>query len=459
MNKEKIKNLLINKNRSKTNQKVQITTLLSIAILLPINLIRIHDFIVNPLNQGLPLNITLALLLILIIPYVLARTNRTKAGAWLLITIYALPTLFCFYSWGADLPAALLMSILIAMMASIFLGAKEAFGVSLIFSLNIIILSFLQENSLITISDNWRQEPHQLIDAIAYVLINSIVFFLVWITGKESHHALKVAKQSQLALKAEKEKLEIKVAERTKEIINIKRERMEQLQALASIGQLSGGIFHDIINPLTVVNLNLEQMKNESCPSLPASQDYIQQALKASNRIQELIQSANNCLRQRNQDQTFFVYQEISQIKKIMEAKARMNNIKLELSGCQYLKIRGGRARFGQIVMNLIANAIDASTNLNRQSIIKLKVEHKHQENKIQISVSDQGVGISPENIEKIFQTFFSTKIKSGRNTGLGLSIVKDIVEQDFNGEIKVESQLNKGTTFIINLPYNHGNH
>lgn len=452
----KLHNILIKNENSKINKKVQTTALLSVIILICINIIRIYDFIINPHNEGLSLVSTLSILILFIIIYLLARSHKTKLSAWMLITTYALPTIFCFYFWGADLPAALLMSILITIIASIFLGAQEALIISSFFSLNIIVLTYLQEHQLINLSNNWRQEANQLADAVSYVLISSVILLLIWLTGKENHKSLKLLQEHKIALQLEKEKLEQKVAQRTKEILNMKKEKIEQLQALASIGKLSGGIFHDIINPLTVVNLNLEQMKVETCSVLPTTQGYISQALKASKRIQELIESANNCLRGSQHNNNFCINKEIFQITKIMEAKARNKNTNIIFQSTDKIYINGNRTRFGQVIMNLISNAIDASYEVNKENQITITLTFDDIKKNALIKVKDNGKGIAPENINKIFQTFFSTKLESNHNSGLGLSVSKNIIEKEFNGNIGVISKINQGSLFTIILPLTH---
>ncbi len=454
----KLQIIFINNKNSKINRKVQSTALLSVLVLICINIIRIYDFIINPNNQGLSLINTLSILILFIIIYLLAHSNKTSLSAWMIIIAYTLPTIFCFYSWGADLPAALLASILVTIIASIFLGAKEALVISCFFSLNIIILTYLQEHQLIDLSNNWRQEANQLADAISYVLISSIILFLIWLTGKENHESFKELKEHKIALQLEKDKLEQKVAQRTKEILSMKKEKIEQLQALASVGQLSGGIFHDIINPLTVVNLNLEQMKEEACSVIPATQEYINQALKASKRIQELIESANNCLRGNQHNHNFCLNTEISQIKSIMEAKARNKQAIIYFKSTDKIYLNGNRTRFSQIIMNLISNAIDASYKEHEENQITITLALDNMKKNTIIKVKDEGKGIAPENINKIFQTFFSTKLASNHNTGLGLSVSKNIIEQEFNGQISVTSTLNEGSLFTIIIPLNYEN-
>lgn len=448
---------ILNKEKTKTlANKKYLNTVITISafIMLFLHLLRISDFFINPNNKGLPLIYTLLLFLFFVFLLILSRWGYQKTSSWLLIISYALPTIYRFGCWGSDLPAAILMTVLITMLAGIFLGSKEATIVATTFATLIIFITYLQTHNFLSIDNSWRQEPMQMADAIAYVLILSIIFVLAWIIVRENRRALKIAEERRQKLIEAKDQLEIKVEERTKEIKRIQKEKLEQLQTLASIGQLSSSIFHDIVNPLTVVGLNLEQMKEDSCPELEINQSYIHQALSATDKISELIGSVNNCLRHKNQEKYFSVQQEIEKIKKIMESKAKTHNIEMQLEINQDAQIKGGPTRFGQIIMNLISNAIDAEILANKaEKKIKITLNRQSSPDKVKIYVQDNGAGISSENTKKIFDLFFTTKSENSKNIGVGLSMIKEIIEIDFKGNIEVESQLNIGSTFIVTLP------
>ena len=114
----------------------------------------------------------------------------------------------------------------------------------------------------------------------------------------------------------------------------------------------------------------------------------------------------------------------------------------------------------GRVILNLITNAFYA-VNEKKQKDTNFKpivsVNTKKIDNHITISVSDNGNGIPEKVREKIFQPFFTTK-PTGQGTGLGLSMSYDIVTKGHGGELRVETIENKGTTFIIKLPYTTNN-
>jgi len=430
--------------------KLQVIALISAGIMLIINLIRIYDYITTPDNEGLPLHITIIILLIFLSIWHLSKNGRVKSGAWLLIATYSLPTIFCFYTWGTDLPAAILLTVLVIMLAGLFLGSKTALIIATIYNLLMLILSYLQIKLILPVSLNWRQEAPQFADTITYVLLFGIIFLLAWIIIHENNQSLNALAVSKNELQRERDQLEEIVAQRTKEIINIKKEKLEQLQSLASIGQLSGGIFHDIVNPLTVVGLSLEQIQTEVSDIKPL-QENIHQALKATKRIKDLIDTSNNRLRRCHQHQKFSIKNEIREIINIMLTKT--NLVAMDLLGEDY-QINGNKSRFGQVIMNLISNAIEAChKNNNQDKKILIQVSLDKAKNLLTIKISDNGIGMSPEEQKHIFQPFFSTKDNNGKNIGLGLSVVKEIISMDFGGDITVNSQQNLGAQFIITIP------
>ena len=121
----------------------------------------------------------------------------------------------------------------------------------------------------------------------------------------------------------------------------------------------------------------------------------------------------------------------------------KYQNVKVEINIPANLpKLQGDRSQFEVIFLNLIINAYHAMPKGGTLAITAHSA--------IEISISDTGTGIAKEEIKNIFKPFYTTKQKSG--TGLGLHIVKTLVEQN-RGKIEVESQINQGTTFRLIFP------
>jgi len=111
--------------------------------------------------------------------------------------------------------------------------------------------------------------------------------------------------------------------------------------------------------------------------------------------------------------------------------------------------IQGSSNHLQGIWLNIVMNALDAIENGNGE----VKVESKRQGNEIHVIITDTGKGMAPEQLNKIFEPFYTTKAP-GRGTGLGLSVVQRVIKQH-GGYIQVNSQPYVGTEFLIVLPIN----
>lgn len=112
------------------------------------------------------------------------------------------------------------------------------------------------------------------------------------------------------------------------------------------------------------------------------------------------------------------------------------------------LRVLGDPDQLKQVFLNLLQNAIETFNNGGR-----IRIVSRRNKARAEITIGDNGPGISPEKIEKIFDPFFTTKAEG---TGLGLAITKNIVH-DHGGEIEVRSEMGKGTSFLVILPLEQG--
>jgi two-component system NtrC family sensor kinase len=133
----------------------------------------------------------------------------------------------------------------------------------------------------------------------------------------------------------------------------------------------------------------------------------------------------------------------------LVEKQAAFHNIKVTMELDEQLPmVILDPSQIERVFLNLIINAADA---MNGNGELTLSTRHNRTKSCIEISVQDTGHGITEENMEKIFDPFFTTK-ETGHGVGLGLAISYGIIK-DHNGNISVESEEGKGTTFTVSFP------
>ncbi|MEO7266337.1 MAG: two-component regulator propeller domain-containing protein [Ferruginibacter sp.] len=293
-------------------------------------------------------------------------------------------------------------------------------------------------------------------------------------------------------LRHEKETLELKVNHRTKQLqesietLKTTQTQLVQSEKMASLGELTAGIAHEIQNPLNFVN-NFSEVNKELLAELN------EEIVKGNyDEVKSIAKDVTE-----NEEKIIFHGKRADAIVKGMLQHSRSSSGVKEPTNInalcdEYLRLsyHGLRAKdksfnatmktdfdnsignlniipqdIGRVVLNLITNAFYAASLPHDLSAVaevvatNPQVKHeptvwvstKKEGNKVLISVRDNGPGIPQKVLDKIFQPFFTTK-PTGQGTGLGLSLSYDIVKSH-GGEIKVVTKENDGTTFIIHLP------
>ena len=229
---------------------------------------------------------------------------------------------------------------------------------------------------------------------------------------------------------------------------------MIQLYRLAEVGKAASGLFHDLANPVTSVMLNLSQLHAElSATEMKETRVWLDRALTGTKRLESFIAAARKQMQNREVKDEFSLSQEITQTIDVLNFKARHQKVKvLFIPPPQEIVTYGNPLKFSQVMANLISNAIDAYDGLktkNRQVEVRLWQD----EELISITVQDWGTGIPAENRHHIFKPLFTTKSPE-KGSGIGLAISRDIVENDFRGELTVSSVPHKGSEFYMTIQH-----
>jgi two-component system, cell cycle sensor histidine kinase and response regulator CckA len=243
-------------------------------------------------------------------------------------------------------------------------------------------------------------------------------------------------------------------------------EQFTQSQKMQAVGQLAGGVAHDFNNVLTAIIGFSDLLLANHRPSDPSFQDIMnikQNANRAASLVRQLLAFSR---RQTLRPQVLQLGDVLSDLRMLLD---RLLGEKIDLKvihGRDLWPVRADLSQFEQVVVNLAVNARDAMADGGRLTIRTSNVEEDELRAKfyykempagdyVLIEVEDEGVGMSGEVIEKIFEPFFSTK-EVGKGTGLGLSTVYGIIKQT-GGFIYPESEVGKGTNFRVFLPRHGG--
>jgi signal transduction histidine kinase len=307
----------------------------------------------------------------------------------------------------------------------------------------------------------------------AYVIYGLIFIIGVYGVDRLQRRRL-LAKERKLI--SEKERAHAKEIEKAYTELKSTQTQLIHAEKMASLGELMAGIAHEIQNPLNFVT-NFSEVSNELIIEMKEEMDKgdIEEAKAISDDVKRNLDKIN-----------YHGKRADGIVKGMLQHSNQHKGIKeptdLNLLADEYLRLsyHGLKAKdksfkvhiardfdhslpkvnvvpqdIGRVLLNLINNAFyaaSAKAENNADFNPEVTVITKKTENKVEIQVRDNGDGIQDDIVEKIFQPFFTTK-PTGEGTGLGLSLSYDIVTKGHGGELKIETKVGEGTTFIIVLP------
>ncbi len=234
-----------------------------------------------------------------------------------------------------------------------------------------------------------------------------------------------------------------------RDITNVKKlqKELRERENLALIGEVVSSIAHSLSNPLNIISGNADYLllnRKENSPEFDELKTIVDEATRITKSLRGLLNFSRPITVERTRNSINDIIEGI-----VANSKFAIGNksvtIKKELDkGLPEMMV--DKAQIEDALSNLVINSIQAFTGKG-----EIILRTQGYDSKIMIEVTDNGPGIPKEILEKIYQPFFTSK-GYGKGTGLGLSIVKRIIKEH-RGEIKVKSQVGKGTTFVIMLP------
>ena len=300
---------------------------------------------------------------------------------------------------------------------------------------------------------------------------------------QKSNNMLKNAQKNLENALMEEQKMRSRLEDTNKELKDTQ-VQLIHAEKMSSLGQLTAGIAHEINNPINfvvnssnIIQMNFEEFKEifeamlqirdndaseikelvaridpeEMKESLELVDEMLENLNYGADRVTEIVKGLRTFSRfDEAEIKIVDLHENLDSSLLILHNKYKDMELEIEKEFAQDLpKIECYPGQLNQVFVNIINNAIDAVDATGKPG--KIKIASKNLDaDKITISISDTGGGIPKENLEKIFDPFFTTK-DVGKGTGLGLSISHSIIEQH-SGNIKVNSEIGKGTEFVITL-------
>ncbi len=224
-------------------------------------------------------------------------------------------------------------------------------------------------------------------------------------------------------------------------------QQLTQSEKLAAMGRLTSQIAHELNNPIYGIMNTLELLKTEISPE-SKRRKILEMSLSETQRLSDMLRSMLSFSKPEEEvRRPVDVNELLESIVLLIDKQMREANIEIEMRFAEEIpKVMGSTNQLRQLLLNIIRNAREA---MPQGGILSL--ETMGEDKRIIINIKDTGMGIPQEIRDKIFEAFFTTK-EEVKGVGLGLSVCYGIIK-DHGGEIRVQSEEGRGSTFSVILP------
>ncbi|MFX3632257.1 MAG: ATP-binding protein [Candidatus Pristimantibacillus sp.] len=222
------------------------------------------------------------------------------------------------------------------------------------------------------------------------------------------------------------------------------RDEVGRMERLSLIGQMAASITHEIRNPMAVIRGFVQLMRERSPDNQQEYYQIVMEELDRANMIiSDFLSLAQNRVLQMEMKSLHDI---IKEMVPLLNADANLRGQSIEVVLCEYIPlIMLNDKEIKQLLLNLARNGMEA---MNDKGVLRIHTYYSEENDRIELRIQDEGVGISQEQKKRLFEPFYTTKT---RGTGLGLPLCLSIAERH-NGRIDVESKESEGTTFIVSF-------
>ncbi len=398
----------------------------------------IHDTLVRP-----RLWIGCGVIAYLLLVKIFLHKGKINTANWLIIILYELLAASVLIYWGLSSTAGILSACFAIVLPGILMAPRYIAPVAFLTFSVLFVTYLLHATRVIEPVQYIPSSSSGLLDIIAYSTILAIFALVSWVSARQSSLSLQAALRTEEALKRQKDQLAVELEKESARLRQAQIQEIQQLYRFAVIGQSATATLHELSNHLSVLNLDIDDLKQQYKHS-----KAIANAEEGIEYINRMVRRARLQLNAQNQTQTFNALPVINRVIKDMSPKFRQHHIKVIRSVPRDLAaffVTGDPMNLMQCISILLNNALDACAETTDARVTVLL---SMQDDVLKITVSDNGPGIKNSIRKSLFEPLESTK---PTGLGVGLCIAKHLVEVQFHGTLTAPT-VKQGASFIISL-------
>lgn len=379
----------------------------------------------------------------LFVAVILARKGHIQPANWLLIILCEMLAAIVLTYWGLTSVTGILAAIFALLLPGVLMMPRAIFPVACM-TLGVLILVYCLHATECVIPVAYTPSTASSpLDVIAYATIFGVFALVSWVSARQTTLSLERAHKAEDGLRRQKESLATELAQESSRLRQAQLLQIQQLHRFAVIGQSAAATLHELSNHLSVLNLDISDLKQQHQHS-----QAIINAEEGIKYINRMVRNTRAQLNAHNETQTFNVLPTVTQAIKDFRLKFKQRHIKFTQTRPKHsppFLIRGDPLSFMQCISILLNNAVEACSDIPSAHIHLTVTIH---ETLITVTISDNGPGISPRCRRTLFQPHESTK---PTGLGVGLYIAKHLIESRLKGKLKLLDS-SSGASFQITL-------